>query len=305
MAQTQSSTASLQPAVASSLWDWVRQPRTARILSPLLFLLAWQFITPFLETNLIPMPARVLEFMWTEITSVDWFPESIRGDSLGRTNVWEAFGISLQRLALGYLIAFAVGLPIGVLTGVSKWLERTLRDFVLVGLAMPSLVWALLTGLWFGPDSVAPVVTVALAAAPFVIINIQEGVRDVPRDLSDMARSFRVPRRHVVRHVVFPSLMPFFFAALRYGLANGWKGLVLAEVFAATTGAGWNIAYWRDAHRAQGVVGYAFFFILFALFVERVVFQRISDRVFRWRPSDTDVAIVEPAQAAGQDAAPV
>jgi NitT/TauT family transport system permease protein len=55
-------------------------------------------------------------------------------------------------------------------------------------------------------------------------------------------------------------------------------------VFASTAGAGWNIQFWRDAHRAQGVFGYALFFILFALFLERFVFQKLSRRVFRWRP---------------------
>lgn len=273
-----------QPAIRIGIPQFLRHRASARILSVLLFLVAWQVITPLLPTTLIPMPAEVFGFMWDEL----------RGDTVGRTTVWQAFGISLRRLGLGFLIAFAVGLPIGVITGVSPWIERVLRDFVLVGLAMPALVWALLLGVWFGLDGPATVITVALAAVPFVIINTQEGVRDVPRDLSDMARSFQVPRSHVVRHVILPSLMPFFFASLRYGLANGWKGLVLAEVFAATSGAGWNIKFWHDAHRPQGLIGYALFFILFALFVERVIFQRISDRVFRWRPSDTDVGVSEP-----------
>jgi NitT/TauT family transport system permease protein len=117
----------------------VRQPRIARLLSPLLFLLTWQLITPLLPTDLIPMPARVLGFMWDEI----------RGDTVARTNIWQALGISLRRLGLGFLIAFAIGLPVGVLIGVSKWADRAMRDFVLVGLAMPALVWALLFGLWF------------------------------------------------------------------------------------------------------------------------------------------------------------
>jgi NitT/TauT family transport system permease protein len=258
----------------------LRQRRTARILSLVLFLVGWQLIVPLLPTALVPMPSRVLGFMWDEL----------RGDTLGRTTVWEAFAISLRRLFTGFAIAFAIGLPVGLLMGASRWIDRMFKDFVLVGLAMPSLVWALLTGLWFGLDSGATIITVVLAATPFVIINTLEGVRDVPRELTDMARSFHVPRRHVIRHVIFPSLMPFFFASLRYGLANGWKGLVLAEVFAATSGAGWNIRYWYDAHRAQGVIGYAFFFIIFALIVERLVFQRLSNRVFRWRPSQDEVA---------------
>ena len=254
-------------------------PRFARIASVLTFFLIWQFLVPLLPTRLIPTPARVVGFMWSEVL----------GDTLARTTVWEAFGISLGRLGTGLLVAFLIGVPLGLLMGVSRSAENFFHDFVVVGLAMPSLVWALLTGIWFGLGNAAPIVTVILAAVPFVVINTFEGVRNVPADLSDMARAYHVPRERAVRHVLLPSLMPFFFASLRYGLANGWKGLVLAEVFASTSGAGWNIKYWFDAHRAQGVIGYALFFVLFALLLERLVFQRLSRRVFRWRPETEQV----------------
>jgi ABC-type nitrate/sulfonate/bicarbonate transport system permease component len=263
----------------SGISSFLASRRAARILSVLVFLVAWQVIVPLLETQLIPEPARVFGFMWDEI----------RGETLGRTTVWEAFGISLRRLLTAFFAAFVVGVPIGVLMGVSRVVNSFLNDFTVVGLAMPSLVWALLTGMWFGLGDLAPLVTVFLAALPFVIINTAEGVRDVPKELIDMSSAYNVPRLTAVRHVVFPSLMPFFFASLRYGLANGWKGLVLAEVFAATSGAGWNIRYWYDAHRAHGVIGYALFFILFALLVERLIFQKLSDRVFKWRPKDDEV----------------
>lgn len=248
--------------------------RFARLASLLAVFLFWQFVVPFFPTDLIPSPARVLSFMWDEV----------RGITLARATVWEAFGISLRRLGLGFLFAFAIGVPIGLIMGISRSVENFVQDFVMVGLAMPSLVWALLTGIWFGMGDRAPVVTVLLAAVPFVIINTFEGVRDVPKDLTDMARAFGVNRARTIRHVIVASLMPFFFASLRYGLANGWKGLVLAEVFASTEGAGWTIQFWRDAHRAQGVFGYALFFVIFAVILERLVFQRLSRRVFRWRP---------------------
>ncbi len=253
---------------------FVKSPRFARIFAWVAFLIAWQLAIPLLPTLLVPTPAEVGEFMWDEI----------RGDTLAPQTVYEAFGLSLQRLTLGLAIAFAIGVPIGLLMGLSKKATWFGHDFVVVGLAMPSLVWALIAAMWFGFGTTAPLVTVILAAVMFVVINIAEGVRNVPKDLLDMSTAYGVRRRDSIRHVVFPSLMPFFFAALRYALANAWKGLVLAELFASTNGAGWMIKFWYDAHRAQGIVGYALFFIIFALLVERLVFGRLSARVFRWRP---------------------
>lgn len=274
------------PSASTRIMNLMGSRRVAGMTAAATFLVVWQVVTPLLETKLVPMPAEVATFMWNEV----------RGETLARTTVWEAFGISLRRLLTGLGIAFAIGTPIGVAMGASRKVDSFFKDFMLVGLAMPSLVWALLVGMWFGLGERGPLVTVVLAATPFVVMNAAEGVRDVPRELTQMARAFGMPRSMVARHVVFPSLMPFFFAALRYGLGNGWKGLVLAEVWASTTGAGWNIRYWYDAKRAAGVVGYALFFVLFALVVERWAFERFSKRVFRWRPA-TDQQIDEESVA--------
>jgi ABC-type nitrate/sulfonate/bicarbonate transport system permease component len=263
----------------------LKSNRTARLLFPVAVLALWQLGYLLMATQILPSPAEVLNFMWDEI----------RLDTLSRHTLYQSFAISLGRLVIGFSIAMVVGTAIGLLMGLSKPVEYFLYDTVVVVLAIPSLVWGLMTGLLLGFGNKAPIVTVIAVGIPFVILNVLEGVKNSPKELSDMARSFNVPRRRVVRHVLIPSLLPFLFAALRYGFANGWKGLVLAEVFAASNGAGWTIRYWYDAHRGQGVIGYALFFVLFALFIERGVFERMSRRVFRWRPSLAHVQVVEEA----------
>ena len=270
----------------------LKSNRAARLLFPVAVLALWQLGYLLMATQILPSPAEVLNFMWDEI----------RLDTLSRHTLYESFAISLGRLVIGFSIAMVVGTAIGLLMGLSKPLEYFLYDTVVVVLAIPSLVWGLMTGLLFGFGNKAPILTVIAVGIPFVILNVLEGVKNSPKELSDMARSFNVPRRRVVRHVLVPSLLPFLFAALRYGFANGWKGLVLAEVFAASNGAGWTIRYWYDAHRGQGVIGYALFFVLFALFIERGVFERMSRRVFRWRPSLAHLQVVEEAVPDEKDA---
>ena len=263
----------------------LRSTRTARLLFPIAVLAIWQFGFMIMDSRILPSPGEVLNFMWDEI----------RLETLSPHTLYQSFAISLGRLAIGFSIALVIGTVIGLLMGLFKPVEWFLYDTVVVVLAIPSLVWGLMTGLLFGFGNQAPIVTVMAVGIPFVILNVLEGVKNTPKELFDMSKSFMVPRSRTVRHVLIPSLMPFLFAALRYGFANGWKGLVLAEVFAASNGAGWTIRYWYDAHRGQGVLGYALFFILFALFIERGVFERISKRVFRWRPSAATLPVVEEA----------
>lgn len=250
-------------------------PLAARLTAPLLILVAWQLLGPLVGSRLLPMPVDVVE----EIVDL-----AIEG------TVWGAFGTSFVRLLLGLIGALVAGSVIGLLLGVSPRAEAFAHDFLIIGLTFPYLIWGILVSMWFGFGDVGPVLVVFIAAVPYVIVNTSEGVRDVSRDLLDMGRAYAVPRSRVVRHVVIPSLSPFFFAALRYGLANGWKGLVLAEVFAATSGAGWQIADMRDMGNAAGVVAYALYFATFSILVERLVFGRLSDHVFRWRPGQQRAA---------------
>lgn len=265
----------------------LRSPRLARALFPVVVLGVWTVVFYGLGSQIFPSPARVADFMWNELML----------DTLARTNVYETFLLSLIRLFTGFAIAVVLGTILGLGMGLSKSVDAFFHDWVMAMLAMPALVWALFAGLVFGFGSLGPVIVTALTGIPYVIVNVREGVRNTPRELFDMAASFGVPRNRMTRHLLLPSLMPFFFAAVRYGFSIGWKGLVLAEVFASDRGAGWMIKFWYDAHRAYGVIGYAFFFVVFALFLEKFVFDRIYERAFRWRPKAGAGDIVEePAQ---------
>jgi len=93
--------------------------------------------------------------------------------------------------------------------------------------------------------------------------------------------------------VLLPSLAPFMFAAVRYAFSVGWKGLVIAEVFASDRGMGWTIKFWYDAHRTQGVIGYGLFFVIFALILEGFIFEPLSRRAFKWRPRVDGLDMVE------------
>ncbi len=268
---------------------FLKGPTAGRLAFPLVVLALWyatvwafETIWPF-AADVLPTPQSVLGFMWDEL----------RGDTVAPKNMYETFGISLQRLAIGMFFAMTIGTVIGLGMGLSRKVDAFFNDWVVAILAMPNLAWALFCSLAFGFGDLGPTVTVVLTGIPFVIINVREGVRNAPTELYDMSRAFGVPRNKTIRHVLLPSLMPFMFAAGRYAFALGWKGLVVAEVFGGQDGAGWTIKFWYDAHRAYGVVGYAFLFVIFALLFEKFLFDKLSDRIFRWRPAASAGDVVE------------
>jgi ABC-type nitrate/sulfonate/bicarbonate transport system permease component len=255
------------------------QPRRRRRwIPPMVVLLAllalWTAVWATVDTLLLPNAWEVVVFMWDEV----------RGDTVAKDNLYQSLAISFARLGLGLVIAMLLGTVLGVVMGRSRKMAAVLDDFVIADLNMPYLVWALLIPLWLGFDFWTPVVVVVLGAIPFVIVNVAEGVRNVPRELLDMARSFDVRQRGVLRNVILPSLAPFLFAAFRFALSLGWKALVLAELFGSDRGMGWMIKFWYDAHRVTALIGYALFFVAIAIVIDRVIIAGISARVFRWQP---------------------
>ena len=271
-----------RPPLRTRLARALTTPRAARITFPFVFVLLWALIVPLLPSRILPTPLEVAEEMWQIL---------IDG------TVLEAFSISLLRLLLGFMLALVIGGVLGLAMGVSPRINAMLHDFVVVGLTFPYLIWGLLVAMWWGFEPQGPVIVVVIAAIPYVMLNISEGVRDVSKDLRDMASAYDVPRSRVMRHLVLPSLSPFFFASLRYGLANGWKGLVLAEVFAAVSGAGYVINEFRDYGNFAGIISMALYFAIFSIIVERLVFGRLSARVFRWRPMIA-AEVTEPPEVA-------
>jgi ABC-type nitrate/sulfonate/bicarbonate transport system permease component len=246
-----------------------------------LFVAIWQVSAWRLDSSLLPFPIEVARFVWNEL----------RLKTVGYYSVYYSFGLSLMRLAIGLAVTMVLGGILGGLMGMSRRFNALVNDFVVADLQMPFLVWALLWAIWTGFSFWTPIYTVVLASIPFVITNVAEGVRNVPKELVDMAQSYGVPRARVIRKVIFPSLIPFLLAGFRMALSLGWKSLALAELYGSDKGAGWMLRFWYDAQRITGLIGYALFFVAIAIVVDRVFLTWLTRRAFRWRAVESSTGM--------------
>ena len=268
----QSSTGRLG-AAGRGLWRFVKRPLIVRLTAISLFMSVWQFGMSGFKSLTVPRPGEVFEKIWV----------------LARDGVVVSeFSVSLARLAVGFILTMVLGTILGIFMGRSRLFEAFVHDFTVIGITFPYLITALLVALWIGFGSVGPVIVMVIAGVPFIALNVAQGVQAVDKRLVDMARSFDVSERVLLRHVVFPSVYPFLFAAVRLAWSVGWRALIVGEVFAASSGAGYAIAnYWETARSAE-VVAMGFYFAVIAVIMERL-FAAASSRVFRWRPSSVGV----------------
>ncbi|SDE74205.1 ABC-type nitrate/sulfonate/bicarbonate transport system, permease component [Mycolicibacterium neoaurum] len=211
-------------------------------------------------------------------------------DSIGRLRseaaigeLWTNLAISMNRFLLGLAAALIVGAAIGVLMGLSRVVDLAFSDLNAAALAIPAVIWALLTTMWFGFGWLTPVVTVFLSGLPFVIVNIAKATRAVPAELVLMARAFGVSRTTVLRQIVVPAVAGSTVAAVRFAIMSAWNGLLLAEWFGSTSGVGWRSRYWYDANQLDGFLAWVLVFILLLVIADLVILGPIERYATRWR----------------------
>ena len=227
---------------------------------------AWQLAVAV--GNRIPSPADTVDRLASEA-------------AIGE--LWQNLAISMNRFLLGLAAALIVGAALGVWMGLSRVADVALSDLNAAALAIPAVIWALLTTMWFGFGWLTPVVTVFLSGLPFVVVNIAKATRAVPADLVLMARSFGVPRAKVLRDIVAPAVAGSTVAAIRFAIMSAWNGLLLAEWFGATSGVGWRSRYWYDANQLDGFFAWVLVFILLLVVADLLILGPTERYVTRWR----------------------
>jgi ABC-type nitrate/sulfonate/bicarbonate transport system permease component len=137
---------------------------------------------------------------------------------------------SLERVAIGFLIAALIGIPVGLAIGSSNTLDRTLRP-ILDGLrSIAPIAWIPMAILWLGVRGDAALFVVAYAAVFPFIVHASQAARHVDRGLVFAARTLGAGRGLILRSVVIPSALPFIFTGARIAMAFAWGSIIAAEL---------------------------------------------------------------------------
>jgi len=239
-----------------------------RILGYVVVLSFWEYASgTLMDENLLPSPTRVLETF---------------GDIWDSGDMPGAFQATLTRIAVGFTLAFFVGAGVGVLMQ-NRWFAAFFKDAVLIGVTTPGLIWALITAIIFGNRTAGPLIAITLTTFALVTVNVAEGIKSLPKDLIDMSRAFQVGVVKRNRQIVIPHLAPFIFTGVRYGFSIAWKVTVLTEVFASSSGIGFEMRTASQLFALDEFLTWILAFYVLALFLEKVVLEQIERRFFGWR----------------------
>lgn len=145
---------------------------------------------------------------------------------------------SLKLVAMGFAVAIAVGVPLGLLMGWNRRAEALINPVFLLIRPIPPLAWIPLAILWLGLGDSAKIMVIFFAAFVPSLINTFTGVRAIEPAVIEAAQMLGTGRRRFVLEVLVPAALPMIFTGLRLSLQASWTTLVAAELVGALAGLG-------------------------------------------------------------------
>src|SRR5919108_2794696 len=240
---------------------------TLRAVSVVSLALFWEIIGRSQNTHLLPPLSKVLS-AWVELL--------VSGQLL------QALKISLQALAIGYLLSVGLGIPLGLLMGRYRRLESFLNIYMTALLTVPMISFIPFLVIAFGLGLQSRVWIVFLFAFVIIAINTTAGVRNVEPSYMEMARSFGARESELFLKVVLPAALPMIMAGVRLGLGRAVLGMVTSELILAVVGFGVMLMTFGASFNSPALFATILTIVLLAVALLALI-QYLDRRLTPWR----------------------
>ena len=239
-----------------------------RLVLVALLVAIWWIYSMFKPHFIVPSPPRVMNALWMLIDNGD---------------LWKNLGITLGRVSIGFLMATAIGLPLGILMGANRTIGDFFEPIIPVMNTVSSAIWAIFAILWFGVSDGTAIFVVFMTAMPLIITNVWQGTRSVNADFIELAHTLRMPHWKVMIKIYFPTILPYFFSGARLAFGFGWRVSLVAETLGSSSGVGYRLRQAADLVQTDQVFAWTLTLIVMMVILEMGILRPLENHLFRWK----------------------
>jgi NitT/TauT family transport system permease protein len=169
-------------------------------------------------------------------------------------SLWRHIAASLLRVAVGFSLAVAFAVPLGLWMGRVRGAFTTLNPIFQILRPISPIAWIPIAILWFGVGDASPIYLIFISSVFPMVVQTTVGVHTIERRYLRAAENFGVSRATLLRQVVFPAVLPQIIVGMRIGLGVAWLVVVAAEMIALHSGLGYLIIDSRNAGNRYDLV---------------------------------------------------
>jgi NitT/TauT family transport system permease protein len=245
---------------------------TIRVASVAIVLLVWELFGPAFNKLVLRPPSQIVAAFF---------------ELLSNGELQTALIQSMRVFTVGFAIALAAGLVIGIASGRSRTLFNALDPWVGALYSVPAVALVPLIAVAFRYEGEIPrVATVVLFAIFPILINTQQGVRSVDPGLIEVARAFSTSERRLWSDLLIPSSLPFILAGVRLAIGRALIGMIVSEFLINLSGLGYLIIVYQNTFRIDRMFVPVIVVALFGVTLMAAV-QLIESRVAPWMRRET------------------
>jgi NitT/TauT family transport system permease protein len=247
--------------------------RFVPILLPLLILLGWEIAAIAINNAFfLPRLESVLDVLLNPLQ-----------DRLGSGSLVTNAVLSIERVVLGFLLAAAVAIPLGIGMGRSEAVNAFFDSTIQLLRPIPPLAWIPLALAWFKIGLTSILFIIFLGAFFPILLNTIDGVRGVKQTWVEVAATLGASERQILAKVIVPGAAPTIWTGLRVGFGIAWMCVVAAEMLpGASNGLGYLMIYAFNFGQVQVIIAGMIVIGLIGLAFD-ALFKGVDRSRFRWR----------------------
>jgi NitT/TauT family transport system permease protein len=197
--------------------------------------------------------------------------------------LWADIADSLRRVAIGYLSAVIVGIPLGLSLGWFPALNQVVNPLLQLLRPISPIAWIPVAIIFFGVGDPAAIFLVFLGAFFPIVVACASGVSGVPMLYRRAARNLGLSNTQTLTRVVFPAALPQMLAGLRIALGIAWLVIVAGEMIAVDSGLGYLVIDSRNSGKRYDLVVAAMLLIGLIGLILDISFRRLEKmKSVRW-----------------------
>lgn len=149
--------------------------------------------------------------------------------------------VSLMRVAVGFLGAILVAVPLGVLLGSVAWLYKICAPIVQVLRPISPLAWMPILLYTIKDAGVSSVFVIGICALWPILLNTIFAVQNTPKSLVQVGQMLEFNRLKMASKILLPAALPAILAGMRIGMGVAWLVIIAAEMLVGSVGIGYFI----------------------------------------------------------------